>query len=320
MKAQNQYISKKQLSILALLLLIFLLAPLKSEAASLSLGVYPPLTKIRTAPNTHVQQNITLSNYSSDPINISISFRMFKSSAGNNGQITFLPNNTAVKNFFSERIKVLDGSIPVNQVLLSPQQNKSLTIDITIPKDARDTDYYISALFISNNTTQIKSNASLVSGGIASNILLSVLHQPSIEAGYIKEFSGPSLIESETVPFVVVASNQSTHYESVKGKITINNLLLHTKEIIPLHDATILANSSRYMTKNADESLSQVLWKHGFLFGVYQADAELYFGRNNKAFHKIIYFSSYPIVGFAIALIVIIFSGILALRISKNRA
>lgn len=320
MKAQNQYISKKQLSILALLLLIFLLAPVKSEAASLSLGVYPPLTKIRTAPNTHAQQNITLSNYSSDPINISISFRMFKSSAANNGQVTFLPNTTAVKNFFSERIKVLDGSIPVNQVLLSPQQNKSLTIDITVPKDAQDTDYYISALFISNNTTQIKSNASLFSSGIASNILISVLHQPSIDTGYVKEFTGPHLIDSGDVPFVVMAANQTNHYESVKGRITINNMLLHTKEIIPLHDETILANSSRYMTTDADPSVSKVLWKHGFLFGVYKADVELYFGKNNQAFHKIIYFSSYPIVGFAIALIVIIFSGTIALRISRNRA
>lgn len=319
MKLSNRHISHLFLSTISIALLTFFFTPVKSYAASVSLGIYPPIIKIKTAPNSHVQQRVTISNYGSAPTIVSIGLKMFKPSEKKDGEIIFLPNTNKAKNFFSERIRVLDGSIPVNQVLLAPQQHKSLTIDINIPKDQQEADYYISILFISNSTEQTKSNAALLSEGVATNILLAILPQPAADTGYIKDFIGPKLIDKDTIPFSVEVANQGIHFFNAKGQITITNMLFNSKDIIPLQQEIILAHSSRYMTNAAEVSLSKVLWNHGFLFGVYRADLAVSIGSSKVPFHKILYFYSYPVVGFAIALIVIIFSATVGFRISKKR-
>ncbi|HSW97643.1 MAG TPA: hypothetical protein VLF89_07505 [Candidatus Saccharimonadales bacterium] len=322
MKINNQCISKSYytyLSTTLTLLLIFFFTPVKSEAASLSLGIYPPLIKIQTSPNSHIQQHITISNYGSDPIIVNITFKMFKSAEKKNGEIVFLPNSDKAKDFFTEHLKILDGSIPINQVLLSPKQHKSLSIDINTPKEKKETDYYISVLFISNNTSQVKSNESLLSEGIANNVLLSILPQPSRDLGYIKQFTGPHFADKDPLVFFVEAGNQGNHFISANGKINIVNMLLGSKETIKLQPVTILANSSRYMTDYRDKSISQIELKHGFLFGIYKADVEMYFGKNPKAFHRIIYFYSYPIIGFGVTLLILIFIGIISFKISRKR-
>ncbi len=323
MKRHNQCISQRYYIYISiaftLVLTFFLFTPVKSQAASISLGVYPPLIKITTSPNSHIHQDITISNYASDPTIVTISFKMFKPSDKKNGQIIFLANTDKAKNFFSEHVKILDGSIPVNQVLLAPRQHKSLSIDITLPKDQQETDYYISILFISNNSMQTKSNASVLSGGIATNILLSVVPQPTVELGYIKQFTAPRLIDKDPIPFLVEATNQGKHFFAATGKIRIVNMLFGSENIIQLQPAVILSNSSRYLTDYGGNSLSPIEWKHGFLFGIYRADLEMNFGKNPKTFHKTIYFYSYPVLGFGIALIVFIFIGIILFKISKNR-
>src|SRR5258708_5012828 len=111
-------------------------------ASSLSLGVYPPLINIQTSAGSHIQKQIQVSNNSSFPTTVNIVLKMFTSSDKKNGDIIFLPQTTTIKNFFTQDIKILDGTIQVNQLLITPREKKLLTLDITLPKEIQEQDYY----------------------------------------------------------------------------------------------------------------------------------------------------------------------------------
>lgn len=305
-------------TVFSTILLILIFTPVKTYAANISLGVYPPLIKIKTSPNNHIQQILTISNYSDSPTITSISLKAFKASDEKNGQITFLPNDTRTKNFFSEAVKITDDGVPVNQVLLAPKQQKPLIVELTIPKNQAETDYYFSILFIAKNTQQTKSNASIISGGIASNVLLSILPQPQQDTGFIKQFSGSTFIDKDLTSFTVEIGNQGKHFTTTEGSITITNMLWGSKNVIKLQKATILGSTSRFLSNK--DNASKALWTHGLLFGVYKADLSVKEAYNNTIYHQSYYFYSYPAVGFGIAAIVIIFSGIITFKISRKHS
>ncbi len=104
-------------------------------AAKLSLGINPPLIKIKTVPGSHVQIPLTISNYGDNPVNLLISIKPFTDSAKHDGEIQFLRESRQMKNFISGSIEVLEANIPIAKLLLAPQQKESLIVDLKIPKD-----------------------------------------------------------------------------------------------------------------------------------------------------------------------------------------
>lgn len=289
-------------------------------ADTISVGVYPPLTKIKTSPGSKIDQEMTISNYTDIPTTLIIVPKMFKSSGKENGQISFLPQTPTSTNFFSRSLTVLDGNIPVNQILLAPKEHRSLIMELTIPKNTPERDYYFCILFVTNNVSQVKSNASLVSEGIGTNVMVSVLKESQQDIGYIKLFQTPSFIDKGPVPIKLSVVNQGMHFTSVKGTLTINSLFLLSKDTMQIPPTTILGNSARYLTVLNNFPNTDIEWKPTFLFGIYKVDAAIQFGKNATVFHRSIYFYSYPLLSFAILLIALVFSGIVIYKILKNRS
>jgi len=311
----------KTMTIGIIVTFFFCYLPKNSYATKVSLGIYPPLTKIKITPDTHTQEKLFITNHGDNPLLLSIEFKQFISADSRNGRIKFIPPDSKTEDFFTTNIKILDGSIPINQVLLAPQEKKLLNLDITIPKGMQTYDYYFSILFITKNTGKINANASFLSEGIATNVFLSVVTQEQQDSGYIKVFQAPLFNTNQRIPFTLELGNQTEHYITTQGNINIRNIFSISKAVIDIPPSLILGNDSRYITNFTDATDSVISWdKHPFLFGIYEADASIQFGTNPSIFHKKIYFYSYSKTSLGIFLFILIFSGTITFRILKKRS
>lgn len=318
MKIKNTKHLANNFSIFLFALSFLLFLPRQASAEKVSLGVYPPLLKIKINQTSHINKKISITNYGDTTTRLSIYIKQFSNSKNRNGQIKFISETDEVKKFITENIKIYDGNIPINQVLLSPKQQKYLDLKITIPKKAGENDYYLSILFISNNTQKTKSNVSFISNGIGINILLSILKQEQEDFGYIKNFSTPLFIKNNPVPFILEIGNQGNHYFSITGDIKINNILFRSKDIITLQRTNVLTNSSRFISDRHNNGSEIINWHPQFIFGIYRADLSLKTDNNKLIIHKSIYFYSYPEISLGTTLLILFFLGIVLFKIRKK--
>ena len=321
-----------------------------ANAASLSLGVDPPIILINAIPPTAVTSPLNIQNKSDIQVTLQIQLKLFKTK-GENGELEYSKEALGIL----KNIQVLDAGIPVENITLGPRQQKSLNLSISIPQDtnisarqsnaqalAGGRDYYFSIVFISANSFPIESNSSINQVGIATNVLLSI-GAKEIPKTTIEEFSSNIFFEKGPVPFTVRVRNTGAHFIKPKSEITIKNMFGQNIGKLDLTSVNILSGSIRaipndiYMQElRLKDSLSAkekfpvdfrhpiVLWKESFLLGLYAATLNISMSDEGPSFAKTIYFFAFPFQGLIIiAALVIIALAVrkrLKLYLNRNRA
>ena len=272
------------------------LFPAKAFAADFSLGVYPPILQIQATVPTIISKDITVVNASNNVQEVTIVLRPFTTSSTNNGQVLYLPEGTkmAPDQDIFQKVQILDNGTPVTSLSLAPQQKKTVTLRIGLPKDEPGADYYFSILFVSNNIGSQTGNSSHITAAIGANVLLSIGPKDQT-TGFLQEFSTPWFATQGPIPFTVSITNTSRHFIAPNGQILVRNMFGQLIGKVALQQVNILGNSSRFIP---------ALWNEKLLFGPYRANIVVSLSREGPILTQTIYFFVMPweyILGFFIA-------------------
>lgn len=141
------------------------LLPTKAYA-DLDIGVFPPILQVNATAPTDAKANVSVSNLTDQTVNLDILFKEFTQDENENGQVKYLQPKEFIgaDPLIFDKIKILEGNNPINSLTLSPKAQKTLTLEINIPKDEPPSDYYFSILFVSKPVANSQKN-STQSGG-----------------------------------------------------------------------------------------------------------------------------------------------------------
>lgn len=295
--------------LILVLLALLVVFPNKVDASDISLGIYPPIIQVDATPPTDIRHEVKIKNNSQTPIHLSITLRPF-TSKDDAGHVDFLTDNNLIlrdKGIF-QKIQILDGNNPVSDIDLGPEEDKTLTLKIGLPKDEPPADYYFSIVFLSKQTPGI-ANGPAIAGGIASNVLLSIGPKGPAN-GFIDKFAAPLYVTNGPIPFSVTVHNVSPYYISPQGQILITNMYGQLVGNVPLLQENILSNSSRTLSDINQLQPGKAIWNEKFLFGPYKATLTVSISPQGPLYHRTIYFFALPLqylIGIAIMLAIGIF-------------
>ncbi len=313
-----------------LLILTFFYFPSLTQAASLGLGIYPPVISIQAKPPVHISTPLTIINETNNSITAQISYKLFTAGSNQNGELTFLPekNLPYPDQLLFKKVKIYENNNAINTITLDPNQQKKLNLDITLPKNEALGDYYFSIIFASTSTATIDKTSLGAIGGIGTNVLLSIGPKGKAQ-GRIQQFSTPQFINSGPVPFILLVNNTGSHIINPQGFITITNMFNQTIGKVTLLPVNILEHSVRAIpdSTNSQEvpvanpflpDIPIAVWPEHFLLGPYTATVQLSLSENGPIIKNTTHFFAFPIIFLIFIFFVIIISVIIFLRVKSH--
>ncbi len=266
----------------------FLLVHEEANASGYSLSIYPTIIKIKVEQPALVKTGIRIKNLSDNPIELGYILKPFVASEKNPGQIKYLLySDYTSKNFnFLQRIKILEDNQTISKIILSPKQEKNLTILIDIPKEEEQADHYFSIVFLTQNQDKLDSNYSRIIEGIGTNFLVSI--GTNQYKALIRDFSTSAFIPEGPVKFNIKIENTGENFITTSGYIIIDNIFGQTVGKIDLNAANVLGKSTLEILKD------DVVWQEKFLLGTYTAKLYLNYD-NSTSLYREIRFIAIPI-------------------------
>ncbi len=255
---------------ITLLAIFFLSSPFKAHAEGL--GVFPPIIKIKANAGQELSASIKIKNLASEATEVQISFRPFKEE---DGRVNFIlykdytPENSSIL----KNVRVLEGNQNISNMVLSPGQERNLTLNIKIDNKAKNQDFYFSVVFLTVSKNKSENSYSAVRTGMASNILLSVGDDSQVS---VINFSSDLFAQEGKLKFEGEIENSGRNFMTIHPRIRIKNIFGKTIEVIEIEEINLLANSSRNLTGKSKKIES----KKEYLFGPYKATLE--FSSSNK--------------------------------------
>lgn len=280
----------------------------KADAASISLAIDPPIIRIHAIPPADISASLAIQNLETEPVTLRVILKPFVPSEKENGELKYLTPGTSLSDEtnFLQGVKLYDGDKLLNSgFVLAPRQQKKLILKLNIPKDYTYSEHYFSIIFLTSSEEGYESSRSYISGGIVSNILLSINKNAKIQ-GEIEDFKTQFFIKESPVAFEVKIKNKSKSFISPQGRILIKNMFGQTVGNIDLEPTNILANSSRFMTNqdtvsknaflyNRNFEKPKVYWSESFIIGYYTAELTASLSNQGPILTKSTYFLMLPI-------------------------
>lgn len=310
-------------------MLLFVGFTKQTQASALSLSVSPPIIQIEAIPPAEVSAPITIQNDGDDSVILKIVLKSFKAADSENGQLQYLSNADpfpgANPQIFQGML-IVDGDRAVDEITLAPKQQKKVDFRISLPEGEPFSDYYFSLVFVSKdiNLNDPQTNLSQASGGIATNVLLSV-GPKTIAKAELLEFSVPFFLEKGPVPFTIRVKNTGSQVLTPTGTIIIKNMFGQTAGRVDLLPVNILAGTIRAIpdsSQNPEATPSAEItnpksqipnsgspiafWPETILLGPYSATITLSLSENGPLFIRTIHIFGLPAqaaLGFFIAIL-----------------
>jgi hypothetical protein len=316
----------------------------KAHAQGVDLGIYPPAIEVNTIPPSSVKAPLTIENNGDTDITADIQYKLFRPAKEENGTITYLTGKDAEPSpdpLLFQKVQILENDHVITTVRLAPGQQKQLEVHIGIDKESVPADYYFSVIFLakqsnqytdSSDTSLDNQNASITTGGVATNVLLSIGPKGKPTA-QIKEFSTPSFVSSGPIPFTLRVENTSKHSLAPSGAIFIKNVFGQYVGKVDILPVRVLSNSIRAVpdAKSIDDTTAAalyeqahpgqkpvMLWPETFLLGPYTAGVYVKLSDDGPILTKTIYFFAFPWQG-VIVLIMLLLLGIIVREKVKRR-
>lgn len=299
------------------LLMLFMTSPKRAGAQELSLSVTPPLTEIMVKPGKSITQTYQIINSGSDSL-YSVHVYPFVVN-GDNGLIDInekadVANNPTYSDWFKlvkpevnfgDKFNVVSGS------------TTTVTLDITIPYQATQKDYYFVVIFQSENETGIGQSVSQTQGRIGSNLLISVTEdgQPAKVAD-IKEFKALFIVDSlSPINYSLIIKNIGRTFFKPVGKIIINNPLFKRTVNLQVAPQNVLAFSERKLNCLEGENLIDCQIDSPVLLGLYKAKISFTLDGSTKVYEAEADTIAFP---FSLILVFIVIVIILKIIIKKT--
>jgi hypothetical protein len=305
----------------------------KVSADSLSIGVFPTVTEITARSGETLETKIDIKNFNNSSVTLTTLLQPFTVGVGSIGDIRYVDGNPDI---FS-RIQIFDARERVNEIVLGPKQEKSLTIRMSIPDEESPRDYYYSLVFLSKPLPQEVQTLpglqahSTVSAGVASHFLVAV-NKSSGHTMSLSEFSTAPLNRNSPIPFQLRVANTGTNFNQIHGVIKVENILGMTVQDIPIAETTVLSQSTRSLSSNnlngksvpgiqMDETVPSTLREtRPLLPGIYRAKVKLQAEANSQSLSQTIYFAVAPYEILSVIIITIVILFILRKRLQKRNS
>lgn len=248
-----------------------------AQSHEVSFGVYPPVTRIITAPHAAVASPISVFNNTNDILKLDIVLRAFRASDAQDGTIQYYtakdtPTGAAS---FLNTVKIEDNKEQVKEINLYPNEYKKLTI--IFPGPVQPQDNYFSVIFL-NKATEAKTDVSIihVATGVAANVLVTEEKAASI-VSITPELKTKSFLLAGPAKISLTLTNNSDSFISTSGNIYIYDIFGNRTARLPLKPAIILANSSRVITAAVpvNSKTTDIVWGEKFLMGFYTVKASI---------------------------------------------
>lgn len=270
----------KKLILLLALYTSCLLSPHVAFAQAFSLSVSPPLTQILIKPGTKVTQTYQFVNNGEGGL---YSIHLFPFSPGGiNGEID-LDENAPSSDWFSLLAPQIAFGAKFNA---SPGANTTVVLQISVPPEATQKDYYFSLVFQSENEKGLDQSASQSSGRIGSNLLISVASDENpFKIAEIQEFSAPLIIDSlGKINYAFILKNVGRTLFKPIGRITVDNIFSRKKINLEIAPQNVLAYSERRIACLKAENLTDCALESPVLFGLYRAKLDFTLDGQSKIY------------------------------------
>jgi len=246
--------------IIAAVFTVFVMLPKIADADGYSLEINPGIIKIKASPPALVKTGIRIKNLSDNPIELGYILKPFVASEKNSGQIKYLLySDYTSKNFnFLQRIKVLEDNQAISKIILSPKQEKNLTILIDLPQEEEQADHYFSIVFLTQSQEKLDSNYKAL----------------------IRDFSTSVFVSQGPVKFNLKIENIGKNFITTSGYIIIDNIFGQTVGKIDIKPANILGKSTLEILKD------DVVWQEKFLLGIYTAKLYLNYDDSTSLYRE----------------------------------
>jgi hypothetical protein len=284
----------------------------KAQAQELSFGVYPPIIQVNANPPASMTTPMSIQNFGGEELTLNVEYRFFKPRA--DGTIELLPKNAVQgeDRAIFDKIQLFQGSSVLKSIKLAPQQKKDLNLHIGIPENEPASEYYFTILFVSSQPGKSGENLAVSSGGVSTNVLLSIGPKGRTK-GAISEFSAPSLLSHGPVPFKVKVANSSDHFVTIKGNIVVRNMFGDVIGNINLLPVNVLEKSERLIPASGSAEIvnPRILWGEKILLGFYKARLTVSMSEEGPIYIKDLKFFAFPIealVGILISLGIVVFA------------
>lgn len=296
----------------------FLLFPVPTaHAQGLSLGIEPPILQIEATPAASIEAPITIANEGDETVTLRVLLRPFTAAKSEDGIVEFLPEGKidGPDPLLFQKVQVLDSDRVIQSITLAPKQQKTLSLHIGIPKDQPLADYYFSVVFIADTQQFTDQSASTATGGIATNVLLSVGPKGKPQ-GFLEEFSVPFFLDRGPVPFTVRITNTGERVIAPQGQILITNMFGQTIGKVDLLPVNILVNTTRAIPDSLQAPVATpsatleqtranlprtngtvpvAFWPEEFLLGYYTATLTVAVSDTGPILTKAVHFIAIPL-------------------------
>lgn len=260
---------KSALYTINIILIIFVVLPLfvssiNAQTASKGFTIIPPRFELFGNPGEVLTEQVRVRNDSSLSNTYDVQVVDF-ATAGEEGHVVLEEEGHNTTFTLAQWIKT-----SASNLTLQPNQEKTFSFTITIPKNAEPGGHYASILFSSATQEQTPGSAS-VTERIGTLILLRISGNVT-ETAQIETFESPKYAKSGPITFVLRLKNDGNVHVQPKGTIIITNLFGQKVEEIPLNGANVLPMATRKM---------ETVWDKKNILGAFTATLVATYGQQN---------------------------------------
>lgn len=233
------------------------------ESGDKTITVIPPRFELFANPGDSLTELVRIRNESDFPVTYTIVVEDF-SASGEEGHVVLEEEGT-------ETFSLASWIEPeTRDIVLQPQEERSFTFSINVPRDAEPGGHYASVLFQSGSDPV--PGAANVTQRVGTLVLLRVSGNVT-EQAVIETFEAPNYSQSGPVPFTLRLRNDGNTHIRPQGTIIITNLFGQKVQEVPLQGANVLPGAIRKM--------DQTVWDQENIIGHFTATLVATYGQQN---------------------------------------
>ncbi len=271
-----------------------------SQSAGQGLEISPPLLDLKADPGQALTQQIRLRNVTTQTLVARAQYDDFVAS-GEDGQPKLLLDNNTISPF---SIKAWLSSI--ENITLAPNEQKTITLTIHVPKDAGPGGHY-GVIRFTGAPPEVDESAVSLSASIGTLVLVNVSGNVKEEAKIAELFTSDKNAKKRTFfeygPVLITARIENTGNVHIQpsGVIRVTNMFGKEVASYQLNQkkGNVLPSSIRKFEHTYDKKL---------LFGRYKIQADLVYGADNKIIssNMTIWAIPYKLISIALGVIVLL--------------
>jgi hypothetical protein len=277
--------------------------PAAAQDNGQGLEISPPLIELKTDPGKTVQITIRLRNITKGPLIAKPQIHDFIAQ-GEDGQPKLLLDDNAPPSAYTLKSWIQ----PIAEITIAPQEIKTLTTTLVVPKNASPGGHY-GVIHFTAIQPGLEGTGVSLSASIGSLILLNVSGNVNQKLN-IKEFytsqngHKKSFFEKSPISFTEKLSNEGNIHEKPTGTLRVTNML--GREVAVLSINQLGGNVLPGSTRRFDQQLNKPR-----LFGRYTVQADIQYAGNPLRSTLTFWVIPYKLIAITLGLIIIAVAAIL---------